>query len=114
MPKRNYWKITSFVKEEKDYNQTYEKEEMLGDKPIDQKLEELYNSIDEQPLDLLKGIMNIREKINVEELEDRVSKIENALLELAHYPCLNNFNRDDVYLALRKAGMVRGNKDDKN
>ena len=78
------------------------------------KLEELYNSIDEQPLDLLKGIMNIREKINVEELEDRVSKIENALLELAHYPCLNNFNRDDVYLALRKAGMVRGNKDDKN
>ena len=53
-------------------------------------------------------------KINVEELEDRVSKIENALLELAHYPCLNNFNRDDVYLALRKAGMVRGNKDDKN
>ena len=111
-PRRNYYKPTKRVgqvnKEENDYNQTYEKEEMLGDKSIDQKLEELYNSIDEQPLDLLKGIMNIREKINVEELEDRVSKLENALLELAHYPCKNEFNRDDIYLALRKAGMVRG------
>jgi len=107
-PKRNYWKITSFVKEEKDYNQTYEKEEMLGDKSIDEKLNELYSGL----LSSVKiGDQEIDEIIK---LEDRVSRIENALLELAHYPCKNEFNRDDIYLALRKAGMVRGNKNDKN
>jgi len=94
-PKRNYWKITSFVKEE-----------IVEDKSIDEKLNEVFSG-------LLSSVDNdVFEMRLIHQQEKRIEKIENALLELAHYPSNNEFNRDDVYLALKKAGMVRGNKHD--
>lgn len=108
----------------KDYNSVYEKEEMLGvsimgktkcniadhivaeqnKKSMEAKLEEIF-------ADLLAGVKTDETELTeLENLNDRVSSLENALLELAHYPASNEFNRDDVYLALRKAGIIRGNK----
>jgi len=94
-----------------NYNLIYDKEEMLGGnmmednkKTIDEKLEEIFSQ-------LLAGVKTDETELTeLEQLNDRVSKLENALLELAHYPARNEFNRDDVYLALRKAGIIRGDK----
>ena len=93
----------------KDYNSIYEFEQMLGGKlmednkkSIDEKLEEIFSQ-------LLAGVKTDETELTeLEQLNDRVSKLENALLELAFYPKRDGFNRNDVFLALRKAGIIRG------
>lgn len=73
-------------------------------KSIDEKLEDVFKQ-------LFEGLnLDQTELTELEDLNARVSKLENALLELAYYSTSNEFNRDDVNLALRKAGIIRGGK----
>lgn len=70
-------------------------------KSVDEKIEEIFS-------DLLAGVKTDETELTeLKDLNARVSKLENALLELAYYSSSNEFNRDDVNLALRKAGIIK-------